>query len=130
MHATSNTFHVLLGTDTSNASLKTEFFPIKDCLRFLHYPKNHVPSYLVWYVHVSGISCIRYSLDINLSPQHLPRNFLYSPTIPTLIVALVPINLHLDSDIVGPTSLNAINFITLGIPSASEYGDVSVESFI
>jgi len=37
--------------------------------------------------------------------------------------------LHPDSDVVGPTSLNAINFITLGIPSASEYGDATVESF-
>ena len=37
--------------------------------------------------------------------------------------------MYLDSDIVGPTSLNAIKFITLGIPSTSEYGDVTVESF-
>ena len=37
--------------------------------------------------------------------------------------------MHLESDIVGPTSLNAIDFITLGIPSVSEYGDVTVESF-
>jgi hypothetical protein len=64
-----------------------------------------------------------------LSSQHLPRNFLYPPAIPTLIIALVPINLHPDSDIVGPTCLNAISFITLGIPSTSEHGDVSVGSF-
>lgn len=34
-----------------------------------------------------------------------------------------------DSDIIGPTSLNAINFVTLGIPSMTEYGDVAVGSF-
>jgi hypothetical protein len=47
-----------------------------------------------------------------------------------LILALVPLNLYPETDIVGPTSLDAINFITLGIPSSSDYGDVSVESFV
>jgi hypothetical protein len=46
-----------------------------------------------------------------------------------LIIALVPINLRPDSEIIGPTSLNAVNFITLGIPLPSEYGSVTVESF-
>lgn len=35
-----------------------------------------------------------------------------------------------DTEIVGPTSLNAIKFITLGVPSPSDYGDVTVESFV
>jgi hypothetical protein len=38
--------------------------------------------------------------------------------------------LYPDTEIVGPTSLNAIKFITLGIPSPSYYGDVTVESFV
>ena len=41
----------------------------------------------------------------------------------------MPVNLHLDDDVVGPTSLNAINFVTLGIPRSTEGGDVSIESF-
>jgi hypothetical protein len=47
-----------------------------------------------------------------------------------LIVALVPVNLYPETEIAGPTSLDAINFITLGIPSSSDYGDVTVESFV
>ena len=34
-----------------------------------------------------------------------------------------------ETDITGPTSLDAINFITLGIPTCSDCGDVTVESF-
>jgi hypothetical protein len=42
---------------------------------------------------------------------------------------LVPINLSPETEITGPTSLNAINFITLGIPYPSDFGEVTVESF-
>ena len=41
----------------------------------------------------------------------------------------MPVNLYLDEDVVGPISLNAVNFITLGIPLSSESGDATVESF-
>jgi hypothetical protein len=44
-------------------------------------------------------------------------------------LALVPINLYPESEISGPTSLDAINFITLGVPLSSEFGDVYVETF-
>jgi hypothetical protein len=47
-----------------------------------------------------------------------------------LTVALVPVNLYPETEIAGPTSLDAINFITLGLPSSSDYGDVIVESFV
>src|SRR5271167_3891486 len=60
----------------------------------------------------------------------LPTNFCNPSYFYVLIIALVPINLYPDTEIVGPTSLNAINFITLGIPSPSDYGHVTVESFI
>lgn len=46
-----------------------------------------------------------------------------------LTIAIVPVNLYPDTTVAGPSSLNAINFITLGIPSPSDYGDVTVESF-
>jgi len=42
----------------------------------------------------------------------------------------VPVNLYPEEDIVGPISLNAVNFITLGIPLSSKSGDVTVESFL
>ena len=42
---------------------------------------------------------------------------------------LVPVNLYPETDVVGPTSLNAINFITLGLPTASPFGAVTTETF-
>ena len=102
----------------------------KDCPHSLtRLPTNNVSTCFACIIRFGGVNCTRCSLDINLFPQHLPRNILYSPKIPILILALVPINLYPDSDVVGPTSLNAINFITLGIPSTSEYGEVTVEAF-
>src|ERR1700736_2911567 len=46
-----------------------------------------------------------------------------------LNIALVPINLYRETDIAGPTSLDAVDFITLGAPKPSVEGDVSVEAF-
>src|SRR5437764_15326216 len=72
-------------------------------------------------------------MHLNLSSKHLPRQFQYAPSfslIPAfLTLALVPINLYLETEIVGPTSIDAIDCITLGIPCDSNYGTVSVESF-
>ena len=46
-----------------------------------------------------------------------------------MFLALVPINLYEKTEIVGPSSIDAIDCITLGIPCPSDYGTVSVESF-
>jgi hypothetical protein len=42
---------------------------------------------------------------------------------------IVPVNLYPDTEVTGPTSLDAVNAITLGVPQASEYGDVIQERF-
>lgn len=42
---------------------------------------------------------------------------------------MVPINLSPDTDVAGPTSLDAVNFVTLGAPLPSKHGNVSVETF-
>ena len=46
-----------------------------------------------------------------------------------IVLELVPVNLFPDTDIIGPTSLDAVNFITLGIAKPSDYGDVLLEKF-
>jgi hypothetical protein len=46
-----------------------------------------------------------------------------------LTLALIPVNLYPETEIAGPASLDAIDFITLGIPACSDCGDVTVESF-
>jgi hypothetical protein len=43
--------------------------------------------------------------------------------------ALVPVNLYPETEVIGPTSLDAVSFITLGIPLSSDVGSVTVESF-
>ena len=47
-----------------------------------------------------------------------------------LIIALVPVNIFPDTDVKGPTSLNALEFITLGLPVPSECGKVTIETFV
>ena len=46
-----------------------------------------------------------------------------------MILALVPINLYDKTEVVGPASIDAIDYITLGVPYPSDQGTVSVESF-
>src|SRR5271154_1088486 len=41
----------------------------------------------------------------------------------------MPINLSPQTEVIGPTSLDVINFLTLGIPLPSSYGPVTMESF-
>jgi hypothetical protein len=76
---------------------------------------------------------------IDLSPQHLSRILQYqTPPPPQKLpfesvgltcAELVPVNLYPETDVVGPTSLNAVNFITLGLPTDSEFGPVTTETF-
>jgi hypothetical protein len=72
-------------------------------------------------------------MHLNLSSNYIPWHFQYVPPIPSfstlLTSALVPINLISETEVVGPTTIDAVDCITLGIPCESDYGTVSVESF-
>ena len=114
-------FH--LEKNSPNASLKCLSFPLRNS------SKSYVRLCFTWRICVSWCNGIRRSLDVELSSQYIPQQFLCPFSNTLLIIALVPINLRPDSEIIGPTSLNAVNFITLGIPLPSEYGKVTVESF-
>jgi hypothetical protein len=59
-----------------------------------------------------------------------PESFSMSPLLQVVMRAeLVPVNLYPETDVVGPTSLNAENFVTLGLPVDSEFGPVTTETF-
>jgi hypothetical protein len=82
-----------------------------------------------------GLSLLGVSLaqdDIPCTSTCLLNSFpgeFCNPLSPGSNLALIPINLYPESEISGPTSLDAINFITLGVPLPSEFGDVCVETF-
>ena len=59
----------------------------------------------------------------------ISQAFVFSKSIFVLIIALVPVNVFPNTDVKGPTSLNALEFITLGLRVPSECGKVKVETF-